>query len=302
MHRKYKQSIIFLPVEFNENLAAIHGYLCGDGYVITNPPSQNKKYYYIGFRNTNQTLLEDFQKRFFDVYGVKPIITNEGRCKIQNKQIYYVLTKDYSYYSYEWRLPRLSTLHLKFWLRAFFDCEGWVECQSGKSRFIGLECCNESGIYAVERALKGFSIHSRITKKKGRIIWRLTICGLENIKNYQKAIGFLHPDKNKKLQEAIDSYKNYHWVIPSNELALFDFIANQGKIRDSHNQIRFNSIMLENLQNLKKALNKLGIESKIAGPWKNNRGSVYYCLSCKASEVNAHGKNCGSSARAQEDK
>ena len=99
-------------MKFTNNLAAIHGYLCGDGYVIRNPLTQSHKYYHIGFRNTNMVLLRDFQSKFFSEFGIKPIITNDGRCKIQNKKIYYILTKDFSYYSYEWELPKLSKINL----------------------------------------------------------------------------------------------------------------------------------------------------------------------------------------------
>ena len=157
-------------MKFNKNLAAIHGYLCGDGYVIRNPPTQKHKYYHIGLRNTNSVLLEDFQSKFENIFGIKPIITNEGRCRIQNKEIYLFLTKDFSYYSYEWNMPRFSKENLKCWLRAFFDCEGWVENQPKKSRLIGLECCNEAGIFQIKEALLKSRITSEIQKKKNRVI------------------------------------------------------------------------------------------------------------------------------------
>ncbi|MDO8553837.1 MAG: hypothetical protein Q7S22_03455 [Candidatus Micrarchaeota archaeon] len=111
-------------MKFNEDLAAIHAYLCADGYVIKNPPSQKHKYYYIGLRNTNSVLLKDFQKRFFRFFGVSPIITKDGRAKLQNKRIYEILTKDYAYYSANWDFPKLKKALLKFWLRAYFDCDG----------------------------------------------------------------------------------------------------------------------------------------------------------------------------------
>ncbi len=192
-------------MKFEENLAAIHGYLCGDGYVIKNPEHQKHKYYYIGFRNTNDILLKDFQQKFKAVFGLEPRII-EGRSILQNKEIYYILTKDFSYYSYEWKMPELSKEQVKSWLRAFFDCEGWVENQPRKSRLIGLECCNERGILQVKEELLKLGIPSQLAKKKNRTIWRLTICGKENILNYQQEVGFLHPKKKQKLEEALASY------------------------------------------------------------------------------------------------
>lgn len=157
-------------MKFDANLSAIHGYLCGDGYVIKNPENQKHKYYYIGLRNTNDVLLKDFQKKFNSAFGLKPIITNEGRCKIQNKDIYHFLTKNHSYYSYEWKLPKLSKENLSCWLRAFFDCEGWVENQPAKSRLIGLDCCNKFGLNGIKSSLQKFNVCSQVKKRKGRTI------------------------------------------------------------------------------------------------------------------------------------
>ena len=77
-------------MKFDNNLASIHAYLCADGYVIRNPPTQKHKYYYIGLRNQNITLLRDFQNKFESTFSVKPIITKDvDRCKIQNKELYF---------------------------------------------------------------------------------------------------------------------------------------------------------------------------------------------------------------------
>jgi len=268
-------------MKFTNNLAAIHGYLCGDGYVIRNPLTQSHKYYHIGFRNTNMVLLRDFQSKFFSEFGIKPIITNDGRCKIQNKKIYYILTKDFSYYSYEWELPKLSKINLKFWLRAFFDCEAWVENQPKKSRLIGLDCCNKKGLFSIKIALKNKGIKSNVKKRQNRKIWRLTICGFKNLVLFQKTIGFNHPNKKKCLLNAIKSYEDYLWSIPEEKKYLFQFIRIKGKARKSRNEIRLFSIKMHNLNKLKKALNRINVESCLFGPWKNNQGSRYYCLIVK---------------------
>jgi len=193
-------------MKFTEDLAAIHAYLCADGYVVKNPKTQKHKYYHIGLRNTNETLLKDFQKRFYNYFRIKPHIYRKERCRIGSKQLFEQLTKDYSYYSYEWTLPKLSKNHLNHWLRAFFDCEGWVECQKAKSRLIGLESVNHEGLAAIKTALAIFDINSTIKNRKGRTTKRLTICGLDNLKRFHATIGFLHPKKRKKLDEALASY------------------------------------------------------------------------------------------------
>ena len=58
-------------LKFNKDLAAVHAYLCADGYVIRNPKGKSK-YYYIGFRNMNTFLLDDFERRFFNYFKIKP--------------------------------------------------------------------------------------------------------------------------------------------------------------------------------------------------------------------------------------
>ena len=264
-------------MKFDENLSSLHAYLCGDGYVIGNSEGKGHKYYMIGFRNMNLKLLKDFQKKFNLYFGLKPIITRDkDRCKIGNKKIYYFLTKNYSYYSYEWNLPKLSKKNLKYWLRSFFDCEAWVENQPRKSRFIGLECCNYEGIVSIQNSLERFNINSQIRKKKDRTIWSLTICGLDNLKRFRKQVGFLHPNKNKKLDLAINSYVNYYWDLPDTKNELIRFFKFKGKLKG--NYVMFYTIKLVNLAKLKKILNRYRIKSKIGGPWTNNYGSINYSL------------------------
>lgn len=282
-------------MKFNKNLAAIHGYLCGDGYVIRNPETQKHRYYHIGFRNTNNVLLKDFQQKFNAVFSVRPHITNEGRCRIQNKEIFNILTEDFSYYSYEWKLPSLSYENLKAWLRAFFDCEGWVENQPAKSRLIGLDCCNECGLQQVRAALDKLGILSQIAKRKDRTIWRLTICGKNNLQRFQQQINFLHPTKKELMETAIASYPTYRWNIPKNENGLLQFVRKKGKLRKSRRELRLLSIKRENLLNLQKALKEYSIQSTLLGPWKSSTCSQYYCLKIK--EENIHGRRTKESAQ-----
>lgn len=106
-------------MKFNEDLSVLHGYLCGDGCVIKNTENVKNLYYKIDFRNTNIILLKDFQTRFKRYFGLEPHIYNNERCQIGSKNIYYRLTENYSYYSYEWKIPKLNKKNLRFWLRAF---------------------------------------------------------------------------------------------------------------------------------------------------------------------------------------
>ncbi len=264
-------------MKFNENLSAIHAYLCADGYVIRNPEGKSK-YYYIGFRNMCNELLVDFEMRFFSEFGVKPRRCKDGRTVVQRKELYFIFTKDYSYYSREWILPKLSKKNLAFWLRAFFDCEGWVHNRNAVDRHIGLDSVNYKGILQIKKALEKFGINSKFKKKEN--IYRLLIYGKENLINYEKKIGFLHPKKKNILGQAIESYVDYNWKFNSKKDVL-DFLRDRIKCQK---RIRICSKYRKNVELLSKLLfDYLDVKSKIYGPCYNGNGTKFYelCVSRK---------------------
>ena len=112
-------------------------------------------------------------------------------------------------------------------------------------------------------------------------LWRLAICDRENLKRYQRQIEFLHPEKERKLEDAINSYKDYKWKLPVDKQSLLQFLKEKGKSRKSRKELRMFSIRKQNLTTLNKALNMHNIASKVHGPWTNNTGSKYYCLIIK---------------------
>ena len=271
---------------FNNDLASIHGYLCADGYVIKNPPQQKHKYYHIGFRNTNDILLKDFQERFTRVFGICPIITKDGRCKIQSKKIFLLLTKRDTYYSDRWKLPKLTKEQLSMWLRAYFDCDGWVSVVKAKDRKIGLDSINSYGILKIKNVLKKeFGIDSTVKKRKTRNIWSLAICGKDDLEKFQSQICFLHPKKKAKLREGIGSYVSYEWDIPQNEIELAQFISKKARVNEKRREMRIFSICKSNLIKIAYNLKQVKIHAKVLGPWKN-KYSTYYCLVIKFTELN----------------
>jgi len=278
--------IVNQTMEFNQDLASIHAYLCADGYVITNPPTQKHKYYYIGLRNTNEIILKDFQSKFKKVFRFTPIITNDGRCKIQNKNIFFQLTKDFSYYSDEWTIPKLSLEELSSWLKSYFDCDAWITVQKAKSRVIGLESINKTGLEQIKNSLLKFGIKTcNVKKRKNRDVWYIYICGKDDLQKFKQNIGFLHPNKNKKLLEAINSYETYEWTIPDKKEEFIEFVNKKGRLRNETKEVRFCSIIKNNLIKLKEKLLRYNISAKVYGPWKNTRGTIYYCLSFNQKEL-----------------
>lgn len=273
-------------LELHADFAAIHGYLCGDGYVIMNPKAQKHKYYVIGFRNQNQTLLRDFQKRFRKVFGASPRMRKDGRCVVNSKKLFYEISKYGSFYSDSWKLPKDSSKDMRFWLRGFFDCEAWVELDKRKNRRIGLDSINGKELLKIRDLLSSFGIESRIRENKNRKTSRLQIFGKKNLIMFEKEIGFLHPEKRKGLKEAIYSYPKYEWEFPEKQKELRKFIRNivkkKAKIKLCKSElvyIRFFSIIEDNLQKMSKGLYDLyGIKSKTYRS-VNGNGRVYYELS-----------------------
>jgi hypothetical protein len=130
------------------SLAALHGYLSGDGYVIKNPPTQKQKYYLIALRNTEEKLLLDFQEKFEEIFMEIPHISKDkDRCYKGSNLIYEFFTERFgSFYSREWSIPKMTKKCEAIWLRSFFDCEGWVVNIASKNRNIGLDSINHTGL------------------------------------------------------------------------------------------------------------------------------------------------------------
>ncbi len=270
-------------MKINEDLAIIHAYLCADGYVTRNPPTQKHKSYRIGLRNTNIVLLRDFQERFERIWGVKPHLQEGQRCSKNSKQIYEFLNQNFgSFYSWEWRMPRLNKKLSRVWLRTYFDCEGWVSVERHKSRLIGADCVNSFGLKQVKEALAKNGIVSHLKKKSGREIFRLYIYGKENLIKFKKYIDFNHPQKNVKLQEALADYVIYDWPFPDNKTKLKKFIKSlmrqKARLRGDNGVIRVISKKKKNLIILKRELATFFmLETRING-MVNGIGTRYYQL------------------------
>ena len=270
-------------MKFDENLAAVHAYLCADGYVIKNPETQKQKYYKIGFRNTNFVLLGDFKDKFEKVFGVKCSLYEGQRCQKGSKEIYELLTEKFgSFYSHEWSMPELNKKLSKIWLRAYFDCEGWVFCKTHQNRHIGVDCVNENGLNQVISSLNQLGIKTIKKHNKKRGIYRILIYGKENLEIFAKQIGFLHPKKLEKLKEALGDFVVYKWIFPKDETECEKFVINilKEKIRiKKPYYVRIISKEEDNLRKLKEQLKRLYDIDCLINKSINGIGTIYYELS-----------------------
>jgi hypothetical protein len=276
-------------MKMNKDLAAIHSYLCADGYVIKNPEDQKHKYYRIGLRNTNLLLLKDFQEKFYRYFKIRPVLREGERCSFQNKEIYFKFTKTFgSFYCSEWTMPELDKELVRFWLRAFFDCEGWVACNSHQNRQIGADSINKKGLNQIQVALKNLGIESKIQVRKKKKISCLHIYGKENLIKFKEKIGFLHPRKKDKLDLCLNDFVNYTWSFPKDKPKLKEFICSlikeRAKVRKGRGTMRIISNKEFNLKRLQKELSRLfNIESKL-GKRVNGIGTTYFELSINKKE------------------
>ncbi len=270
-------------MKFDENLASVHAYLCADGYVVKNPLTQKHKYYRIGLRNINIFLLKDFQDKFEKVFGIKPRLVEGQRCEIGSREIYELLSKEFgSFYSREWQMPPMKTDLLPFWLRSFFDCEGWVYIQSHQNRQIGLDCVNEKSLDQVRKKLSKLGIRTTKQIKKNGAIFRILVLGKENLLLFKEKIGFFHPEKKEKLEKAIKDYVIYLWDFPRDEFLCKKFIKKllTEKIRiRGGNFISIISKEAKNLDNLSKILKKFYDIDCLVRRRINGLGTIYYELS-----------------------
>lgn len=276
-------------MKWDGNFAAVHAYLCADGYVGKNSQNSKKRVYRITFTNTNLTLLKDFQKRFKEYFGIKPHLYEGKSCQIESKKIHEKITKEFgSFYSWEWIAPSLNKNLSKIWLRAYFDCDGWVICKSHQNRQIGAECVNQKGIKQVQNMLKTLKIDSKIKKRSTRNIFSLKIYGKENILRFKEAIGFLHPMKKEKLKEATEDFVNYYWKFPEDNKKWKIFIKNviqeRGRVKKGNKIVRIISNKKENLSILSDKLKELfDVESRL-NKMVNGIGTFYYELSINKRE------------------
>lgn len=268
-------------MNFNKNLSIIHGYLCADGYVCASPPHQKHRYYSIGFRNTNYTLLKDFQENFYKAFEVKPRLIKSQRCRLYSKKIYNKLMENGPYHSNNWKYPALSKDKSRYWLRAFFDCEAWIISNKRKTRSICLESINRNQLPLIKKELKKFDINSRIYRRKNRKTSVIIIPDKESIINFEKEIGFLHPKKKEKLRKAIKSFVDYNWNFSN----IRKLMKEKSRFKQPY-VIRTFSIIPKNLKKLYILLKeRYDIESKIYES-RSGYGTKYYYLSVqKKNEV-----------------
>lgn len=197
--------------KFNDNSvkyrylkARIIGYLVGDGCVSIHLEPDNTIHHSVDFYPDDDGMLNAFMDAFFKVYERKPKIRCLGKyysVRISSKPIVLDLLKIGSFKSLEWQIPEFCFVEeKKEFLRAFYDCEGYV----GKN-IVAVQSVNKTGLENIGLLLREFDIGAKFySYKRKNINWNvnylLHITDKNSIRRFLKYIGFNHSRKQKKLE------------------------------------------------------------------------------------------------------
>ncbi|MBI2148967.1 hypothetical protein HYU23_04760 [Candidatus Woesearchaeota archaeon] len=203
IHKKEKALINNNPIL----KARICGYLAGDGNILIRKLNNNPTHYITRFYPDHISLVNSFREAFIKIYKKEPKIKDNGNffsLTIYSKIVVEDLLKLGNFGKLEWRAPMKilkSKNAKKEWLRAIYDCEGYV----GKKQ-IKIQTVNEKGIGDIKRLLNEFNIDSKNyiyqpKNKKWNIVYILIINKKSERIKFLNEIGFNHTSKMEKLKK-----------------------------------------------------------------------------------------------------
>ncbi|BFI73068.1 DNA endonuclease [Nanoarchaeota archaeon] len=205
-------------------LSYIIGAFLGDGDLYF----REKNYEYrVRIRVIDKEFAEEFakcaKKLGFDVdlfFERDRTRSDRWAARIKSKQLYMFLNRD-------WReLLQFSMPYIKYFLRGFYDAEGYPVVRTSKKLGIAIELCNSNKelLDNIADILNKFGIKTRyrIGAKKGEAIkarnkiyianftvYYLIIYRLEDIQKFYNEIGFTIKRKMRKLEFVLDLLSKY---------------------------------------------------------------------------------------------
>ena len=213
---KTNASHITVPKYVDERVAEVMGYLVGDGYI------RKKTSYEINFTNTDEVLLNRFAKHIGELFGLEvrmkidhPEISKEVRTayalSIELGEIFEKmgLVKDSFNKIVPTEIQKSPNLVIKHFLRAYFDCEGYV---SEPDYAVHAISASRELLEQIQILLLRFGIitqlhetYARATnskKKKMTKYYRISITG-GNARAFAQKIRFGITEKQSRLQKAL---------------------------------------------------------------------------------------------------
>lgn len=210
---------IFLKMDKKDGLAKLHGYVASDGGIYTwkckdihGKRLRIRRRLRTKFFNKEKALIEDFIKSVKKVYPwLKSMKYYEKRIEVEirNDTVAKEILALGKVWSSNWEFPKdLNNRQKRIWIKAFVDGEGTVNNEN-YNRYVAVSSINLDGLKDISRTLKELGISSKIytIRYKSYTSYRLKISRKENLVKFNKLIRFNHPLKQRKLNEALKSYK-----------------------------------------------------------------------------------------------
>ena len=199
------------PKSMTEDLAEFLGYLAGDGAICENK---------IEFHNSNKYLRERYRELIKSLFGVdsrefKSHTTTvvQVTSKILSKMVADLMGikfgKKASIISVPEAILKSNNKVLGAFLRAYFDCDGFVD---KKRRTIELSTASKKMAKQIQLSLLRFGIIASLKSKKVKqynnaVVYRIYIQG-DEVNKFAKEIGFSHPKKKRRILSLKPSFAN----------------------------------------------------------------------------------------------
>jgi hypothetical protein len=200
-------------------LIKLHAYVSSDGMIDKWKCKETRgnnvrvrKKFRVRFYNQEKILINDFIEGINKTYPDLRYIgysEKRGEIDIRSQRLAKDLFALGEISTKSWEFPKkLNKLQKRIWINAFASCDGTVY-NKNNNRYVAIDSINSNGLKQISEILNEFKILNSIykVKYKENISYRLRIYRRENLIKFNNLIGFKHPAKQKKLEEAIKSYK-----------------------------------------------------------------------------------------------
>jgi len=168
---------------------------------------QKRRRYQIGYCNTQEELLKEFEEDIRKQFNIKPQ-KKKIEIRTKSKRIFKRISDLGGGNSRGWFISQEvfdSNDNIKIqWIRAFFDDECTFEDKTGRIR---VKSVNKKGLYQIKKLLSDIKIDSNITGPNIDETHYLTI-KKKNLRQFNDKIKLKHKKKIKKITKFI---KNHLW-------------------------------------------------------------------------------------------